>query len=106
MREPAWQNHNIRAAQVGFLMPDKLGILAQHIFCRVVRVVIAIGPGKDNDGKFHRDAPSTSIRYDSITGLASSLSATSDASERAFSADSAATSSSKYLPCRTSATPL
>src|SRR5688500_8870432 len=41
-----------------------------------------------------------------MTGLASSLSATSDTIARAASAEAASTSSSKYFPWRTSLTPL
>ena len=33
-------------------MPDELGVLPEHVLRRVVRVVIAVGAGKDDDGKF------------------------------------------------------
>ncbi len=52
VREAAGENHRIGAAKIGFLVPDELGLLAKHVFCGVIRVVVAVGSGKDNDGEF------------------------------------------------------
>ena len=61
VRETAWKNHRVRAAKIGLLVPDELGFLAEHVLRRVIRVVIAVGSGKDNDRESHY-LPSTSIR--------------------------------------------
>ena len=53
MGEPARQNHHVGALQVGLLVPHELGVLPEHVFGRVIRVVVTIGTGKDDDGEFH-----------------------------------------------------
>ena len=35
------------------LVPDELGVLAEHVLGGVIRVVIAVRSGKDDDGEFH-----------------------------------------------------
>ena len=55
MREPARQNDDVGALEIGVLVPDVLGLLAEHILGRVIRVLIAVGAGKDDDGKFHTE---------------------------------------------------
>ena len=53
MREAAGQDHDVGALQARLLVPDELGVLPEHVLGRVVRVVIAVGAGKDDDGEFH-----------------------------------------------------
>ena len=56
---------DIRALEARVLVPDVLGLLAEHVLGCVVRVVIAIGSGKNDDGEFHAVASSRS-RCDSF----------------------------------------
>ena len=53
VREAAGQDDDVGALQARLLVPDELGVLAEHVLGRVVRVVIAVGAGKDDDGEFH-----------------------------------------------------
>ena len=53
MREPAGQDDDIRALQAGVLVPDELGVLTQHVLHGMMRIVIAVGTGKDDDREFH-----------------------------------------------------
>ena len=87
VREPAGQNHDVGAAERRLLVPDERRLLAEHVLRGVVRVVIAVRSGKDDDGERHRvtrsslrSRASSSMRKLSITGLASTRSATSAAS--------------------------
>ena len=49
----------IAAAFVGFfaftftVRPDELGVVPQHVLDGVVRVVVAVRTGEDDDGEFH-----------------------------------------------------
>ena len=59
MGEPAWQNHHVGALQAGVFVPHELSGLPEHMGRRVIRIVIAVGAGKDDDAEFHQ---STSMR--------------------------------------------
>ena len=58
MREPARQNHHVGAVEARLLVPHELGIVTQHVLRRVIRVMVAIRSGEDDDGESH---DSTSI---------------------------------------------
>jgi hypothetical protein len=81
VREPAWQHDDISAPETRLLVPDELGLLAEHVLGRVVGVVIAVGPGKDNDAEFHNHSeglrPSDSlaalVRQAALLGFETSL---------------------------------
>src|SRR5262249_43523276 len=99
VREPAGQDDEIRAAERRVLVPDEWRIQPQHVLGRVIGVVIAVGSWKNDDRNFHGFAPgASSIRKLSMTGLASTRSATSDASFSASPVEGTLRSSSKYLP--------
>ena len=53
MRETAGQNHRVGAAELGVLVPDQLGLFAEHLRRGVEGVVVRIGAGKDDDREFH-----------------------------------------------------
>ena len=53
VREPAWQDHDVRAFEARLLVPDELRLLPEHVPGRVIGVVIAVGSGEDDNGKFH-----------------------------------------------------
>jgi len=57
--EPARQDHDIGALQAGVFVPHELSGLPEHPGRGVMRIVIAIGAGKDDDAEFHQ---STSMR--------------------------------------------
>ena len=62
VREPAWQDHDIRAFEARLLVPDELRLLPEHVPGRVIGVVIAVGSGEDDNGKFHGvQLPATSF---------------------------------------------
>ena len=52
MREAARQDDDVGALEARLLVPDELGVLAEDVLGRVIRVVIAVGAGKDDDGEF------------------------------------------------------
>ena len=94
--EAAGQDDDVGALQVGVLVPDELGVLAEHVLGGVIGVVVAVRAGKDDDAEFHhRPVPGSLARLlhstcsSRSTGFASTLSATSAASARACSADAA-----------------
>ena len=58
--ETARQDHDVGAFQVGVLVPQILGILAEHVPGRVKRVLVAVAAGKHDDAEFHDQ--STSMR--------------------------------------------
>ena len=60
MRETAGQNDDVRAFQIGILVPQVLGLLAEDVPGGVKRVLIAVAAGKNDDAKSH--AQSTSMR--------------------------------------------
>src|SRR5206468_6908490 len=49
----SWQHDHVRTLQRGFLVPDELGLLAEHMLRRVIGIVIAVRTGKDDDAEFH-----------------------------------------------------
>ena len=53
MREAAGQNDHVCTAEAGLLVPDEFRLLAEHVLRGVIRVMIAIGAGENDDGKFH-----------------------------------------------------
>ena len=53
VREPAGQDDDVGALEAGVLVPDQLGVLPQHVLRGVIRIVVAIGSGKDDDREFH-----------------------------------------------------
>ena len=53
MRKPPWQDHNVGAVEIAFLVPHKFGVFADDMFHGVVGIVIAVGSGKDDDSEFH-----------------------------------------------------
>ena len=56
VRKAAGQNHGVGAAEIGVLVPDELGLLAEDLAGRVPGVAIGVRAGKNDDGEFH-DAP-------------------------------------------------
>ena len=56
----ARKDQGVGALEVGVFVPDELGVLAEHVFRGVVRVVVAIAPGKHDDAELH--GHSTSMR--------------------------------------------
>ena len=99
VREAAGQDDHVSAAERRVLVPDELGLLAEHVLRGVVGVVVAVRSGKDDDGEFHVSGPllrfgrhdhsidATGPRSRSPMVLASTLSATSPTSRFASSAD-------------------
>jgi hypothetical protein len=61
VREPAGQNHDVGALQIGVLVPEILGLLAEQIGRGVICVFVAIAAGKDDDTETHGQSP-TSMR--------------------------------------------
>src|SRR4029453_6649128 len=103
IREPAGQDHGIKALQRRVLMPDELDGFANHRLDRVIAVVIAVGSRKDDHTELHRG--SHTIRNSSITGLVRTSFASFWTISFPRSGDTpSARFTSKYLPCRTSAT--
>src|SRR5580765_654499 len=105
MRKPARQDHHVRVPKRGLLVPDEARLLAQHVFGGVIGVVIAVGSRKDDDPERHWPDPCpSSIVKLSMTGFASTRSATSAASFSAAARSGTFRSISKNFPWRTSAT--
>ena len=61
VREATRQDDDVGALEVRVLVPDVLGLLAEHLSGGVVRVLVAVGSGKDDDREFH------AIDLDAIT---------------------------------------
>ena len=53
VRESAGQDDDVGALQVGVLVPDELGVLAEHVLRGVIGVVVAVAAGKHDDAEFH-----------------------------------------------------
>jgi hypothetical protein len=53
VREAAGKNDRVGAFEAGVLVPDQLSVLAQHVLGGVIRIVVAIRSGKDDDREFH-----------------------------------------------------
>ena len=53
VRETTRQDDHVGAAERRVLVPHELGVLPEHVFRRVVCVVIAVGSGENDDGEFH-----------------------------------------------------
>ena len=53
VRKPARQHDDVSALEARLLVPDELGLLAEHVLGGVIGVVIAVGAGKDDDAEFH-----------------------------------------------------
>ena len=53
VRKATGKDDHVGPAQGHVLVPHERRVGAQHVPSRVIRVVIAIGTGKDDDGKFH-----------------------------------------------------
>jgi hypothetical protein len=51
--ESAGKNNGVRVGEIGGLMPDKFGLLAEHVMGDVERVIITIGAGKNDNAEFH-----------------------------------------------------
>jgi hypothetical protein len=51
--ESAGKNYCVRACEIGGLMPDKFGLLAEHVMGDVESVIITIGAGKNDNAEFH-----------------------------------------------------
>ncbi len=51
--EAAWKNDDVRAGEIGGLMPDKFSLLAKDVMGDVECVVITIGAGKNDNAEFH-----------------------------------------------------
>src|ERR1043166_362148 len=71
--EPARKNDDIRAGEIVILVPEILGLFAERVDHRVIRVVVAVGTGKSGDAEFHHAAFTLAISKSSVTGLASSF---------------------------------
>jgi hypothetical protein len=57
--KPAGQNDHLGALQTGVFVPDQLSGLAEHLGRCMIRIVVAVGAGEDDDTEFHQ---STSMR--------------------------------------------
>ena len=53
MGEAARQDDDVRALEVGVLVPDVLGVLAEDGVGGVVRVRVAVAAGEDDHGECH-----------------------------------------------------
>src|SRR5947207_6763390 len=62
MREAARKDDHVGALQVGVLVPDVLGVLAEHVLGGVVRVLVAVAAREYDDGKFHDVRASYCVR--------------------------------------------
>jgi hypothetical protein len=62
--EPARQDHDVGALQIGFFVPDVLGLLANDVARGVVSVFVAVAAGKDNDTEF--ECAQGLINFDAI----------------------------------------
>ena len=51
--ESTRQHHRITAREGLLLVPDKFRLLTKHMLDGMVGVMVAIGPGKNNDGESH-----------------------------------------------------
>jgi hypothetical protein len=51
--ESAGEDDGVRAGEISGLMPDKFGLLAEHVMSDVERVIITIGAGKNDNAEFH-----------------------------------------------------
>src|SRR6185312_448567 len=87
--------------QRAVLMPDHVWVFAGQLLQRGLRIAVAIGSGKNDDGRFHAFS---SISYFSITVLARSFSHMSFSEARALASSLSFSSRSITLPCRTSPT--
>ena len=56
VRETARDDHAVGAFEVRLLVPEQLGVRAEHVVRHVHRIVIAVRAGKDDDAEFHADA--------------------------------------------------
>ena len=57
MSEPARQNDRIRAGEIAVLVPDELGLFAEHLPRGIPGVAIRIRAGKHNHRKLHGVTP-------------------------------------------------
>ena len=128
--EPAGQHDDVGALQAGVLVPDELGRLAEHGRRRMIRIVVAVAAGKHDDAEFHvrsslsasrRPAPGAQALAAEIDNRSALIDFDAIALDHrirraacrrprppvplAWAASVVARSSSKYLPCLTSATP-
>src|SRR5262245_61320369 len=53
VRKAAWEDDHIRAFEAGLLVPDVIGLLAENVLRSVMRVVVAIGSGENDDSELH-----------------------------------------------------
>jgi hypothetical protein len=51
--EAAGENNGVTIGEILRLMPDEFDGFVEDVADGVERVVIAVGPGKDEDSKFH-----------------------------------------------------
>jgi len=51
--ESTGNDDDVRASEIFGLMPDKFGLLAEHVMSDVERVIITIGAGKNDNAEFH-----------------------------------------------------
>ena len=78
VREPARQNDDVGALQARLLVPDELGVLPEHVLGGVVRVVIAVRTGKDDDANFIISRSASALSLSSGRRFALAASAVSD----------------------------
>jgi hypothetical protein len=53
VREPARQDDHVGAPDGRLLVPDELRVVTEHVLRGVIRVVVAVGSRKDDDGELH-----------------------------------------------------
>jgi hypothetical protein len=49
----AGQNHGIGTGDIGILVPDELGLLAENLTGGIPGVAVGVGTGENDDGEFH-----------------------------------------------------
>ena len=59
VRKAAWQDDHVGAFQIGVLVPEIFGLLAEQVLGRVKRVLVAVAPREHDDAKFHDQSTST-----------------------------------------------
>ena len=60
----------IDLGQLGILVPDHMRLGAGHLLQRGRGIAVAIGGGKDNDGRFHNDPPGLPMGYFALSQAA------------------------------------
>ena len=63
VRKAARQHDDVGAVEARLLVPDELRLLPEHVLRGVIRVVIAVGSGKNDDAEFHGQLPVAGYQF-------------------------------------------